>query len=163
MTHNKDNEITTKQQKFVNGVASGDSATTAYVNVYDCKRESAASGASRLKNMPNIREELKRLKNAAEKKTLMDIDQKRALLTEIILSPAIGTDPNSPLAQNVKIKRRTLPDGTVEEDITVRMPDKLRAMELDAKLSGQFKGYLSWKETEAAGQLPRQSPNFNNQ
>ena len=45
MTHNKNNEITTKQQKFVNGVASGDSATTAYVNVYDCKRESAASGS----------------------------------------------------------------------------------------------------------------------
>ena len=35
--------------------------------------------------------------------------------------------------------------------------------ELDAKLSGQFKGYLSWKEMEAAGQLPRQSSNFNNQ
>jgi hypothetical protein len=163
MTHNKNNKITTKQQKFVNSVASGDSATTAYIDVYDCKRESAASAASRLKNMPNIRDELKRLKNLAEKKTLMDIDQKRALLTEIILSPAAGMDPNSPLAQNVKIKRRTLPDGTVEEDITVRMPDKLRAMELDAKLSGQFKGYLSWKETEAAGQLPRQSPNFNNQ
>ena len=87
--------------------------------------------------MPNIREELKRLKNAAEKKTLMDIDQKRALLTEIILSPAIGTDPNSPLAQNVKIKRRTLPDGTIEENVTVLdTPDKLRAMELDAKLGG---------------------------
>ena len=38
-----------------------------------------------------------------------------------------------------------------------------KAIELDAKLSGQFKGYLSWKEMEAAGQLPRQSSNFNNQ
>ena len=135
---NKDKRITEKQQKFVNSVASGDSATTAYIDVYDCKRESAASAASRLKNMPNIREELKRLKNLAEKKTLMDINQKRALLTEIILSPAIGTDPNSPLAQNVKIKRRTLPDGTIEENVTARTPDKLRAMELDAKLGGQF-------------------------
>ena len=43
------------------------------------------------------------------------------------------------------------------------LPDKLKAIELDAKLSGQFKGYLSWKEMEAAGQLPRQSFNFNNQ
>ena len=41
-------EIAPKQQQFVNGVASGDSATTAYINVYDCKKESASSAASRL-------------------------------------------------------------------------------------------------------------------
>jgi len=141
MTHNKDkkdNEITAKQKKFVNSVASGDSATTAYIDVYDCKRESAASGASRLMSMPNIRDELTRLKDAAEKDTLMKIDQKRAMLAEIVLTPAWNLDPKSPLAQSVKIKRRTLPDGTVEEDITVRMPNKLRAMELDTKLSGEL-------------------------
>ena len=148
MNHNKDNKITTKQQKFVNNVASGDSATTAYIDVYDCKRESASSAASRLLKKHNIRDDLKRLKNAAEKKMLMDIDQKRALLTEIILSPAMGIDPNSPLAQNVKIKRRTLPDGTVEEDITVRMPDKLRAMELDNKLARQFRAYVQMSKNK---------------
>ena len=138
MTHNKNKKITAKQQKFVNSVASGDSATTAYIDVYDCKRESAASGASRLMSRPNIRDELTRLKDAAEKDTLMKIDQKRAMLAEIVLTPAWNLDPKSPLAQSVKIKRRTLPDGTVEEDITVRMPCKLRAMELDTKLSGDL-------------------------
>ena len=157
------NKITPQQQEFVNKVASGDSATTAYVNIYNCKKESASSAASRLLKKPNIKNELSRLKKAAEKNTLMGIQHKRALLTEMILSPAVGIDPNSPLVQNVKIKRRTLPDGTIEEDITVTLPDKLKAIELDAKLSGQFKGYLSWKEMEAAGQLPRQSSNFNNQ
>ena len=132
------NKITTQQQEFVNGVARGDSATTAYVNVYDCKRESASSAASRLLKQSNIKDELLRLKKAAKKKTLMDIDQKRALLTEIILSPAIGADPDSPLAQNVSIKRKTLPDGSIEENVVARTPDKLRAMELDAKLGGQF-------------------------
>ena len=34
---------------------------------------------------PNIIEELERLKVAAEKETFMDIDQKRAMLAEIIL------------------------------------------------------------------------------
>jgi len=131
-------EIAPKQQQFVNGVASGDSATTAYINVYDCKKESASSAASRLLKKPSIKEELSRLKKAAKKKTLMDIDQKRALLTEIILSPAIGIDPDSPLAQNVTIRRKTLPDGIVEENVIARTPDKLRAMELDAKLGGQF-------------------------
>ena len=33
------NKITPQQQEFVNKVASGDSATTAYVNVYNCKKE----------------------------------------------------------------------------------------------------------------------------
>ena len=84
----------------------------------------------------------------------------------IIFLFLIGCKPIEPVnfveVQNVKIKRRTLPDGTIEEDITVTLPDKLKAIELDTKLSGQFKGYLSWKEMEAAGQLPRQSRNFNN-
>ena len=60
------------------------------------------------------------------------------MLAEIIMTPAWNLDPKSPLAQSVKIKRKTLPDGTVEEDITVRMPCKLRAMELDTKLSGEL-------------------------
>ena len=80
----------------------------------------------------------------------MDIQHKRALLTEMILSPAVGIDPKSPLVQNVKIKRRTPPDGTIEEDITVTLPDKLKAIELDAKLSGQFFGHVSkaWLKSE---------------
>ena len=136
--HNTNNEITPKQKKFVNSVASGDSATMAYVNVYDCKRESAAVGASRLMSMPNIRDELTRLKDAAERKALIGIDEKRAMLAEIILTPAWNLDPDSALAQHTKTRRRTLPDGTIEEDITVRMPCKLRAMELDTKLSGEL-------------------------
>ena len=110
----------------------------AYVNVYDCKRESASVGASRLMSMPNIRDELTRLKDAAERKALIGIDEKRAMLAEIILTPAWNLDPDSALAQHTKTRRRTLPDGTIEEDITVRMPCKLRAMELDTKLSGEL-------------------------
>ena len=144
------NKITPQQQEFVNKVTSGDSATTAYVNVYNCKKESASSAASRLLKKPSIKGELSRLKKAAEKNTLMDIQHKRALLTEMILSPAVGIDPKSPLVQNVKIKRRTPPDGTIEEDITVTLPDKLKAIELDAKLSGQFFGHVSkaWLKSE---------------
>ena len=138
MKENKDTEINPQQQKFVNSVASGDSATTAYINVYGCQKGSAASAASRLMSQPNIREELDRLKVAAQKKTFINIDQKRAMLAEIIMTPAWNLDPKSPLAQSVKIKRKTLPDGTVEEDITVRMPCKLRAMEIDTKLSGEL-------------------------
>ena len=138
MEENAGAELNAKQQKFVNSVASGDSATTAYINVYGCQKGSAASAASRLMSQPNIREELDRLKVAAQKKTFINIDQKRAMLAEIIMTPAWNLDPKSPLAQSVKIKRKTLPDGTVEEDITVRMPCKLRAMEIDTKLSGEL-------------------------
>lgn len=145
------NKITPQQQEFVNKVASGDSATTAYVNIYNCKKESASSAASRLLKKPSIKNELSRLKKAAEKNTLMGIQHKRALLTEMILSPAVGIDPKSPLVQNVKIKRRTLPDGTVEEDITVTLPDKLKAIELDAKLSGQFFGHVSYARLKSEG------------
>ena len=138
MKENTDAKLNAKQKKFVNSVASGDFATNAYIEVYGCQKGSAASAASRLMSQPNIREELDRLKVAAEKETFMDIDQKRVMLAEIIMTPPWNLDPKSPLAQSVKIKRKTLPDGTVEEDITVRMPCKLRAMELDTKLSGEL-------------------------
>ena len=138
MKENTDAKLNAKQKKFVNSVASGDFATDAYIEVYGCQKGSAASAASRLMGQPNIIEELDRLKVAGEKETFMKIDQKRAMLAEIVLTPAWNLDPKSPLAQSVKIKRRTLPDGTVEEDITVRMPNKLRAMELDTKLSGEL-------------------------
>ena len=138
MEENKDVELNPKQKKFVNSVASGDSATSAYIEVYGCQKGSAASAASRLMSQPNIIEELERLKVAAESDTLMNIDQKRAMLAEIIMTPPWNLDPKSPLAQSVKIKRKTLPDGTIEEDINVRMPCKLRAMELDTKLSGDL-------------------------
>ena len=138
MKENTDAKLNAKQKKFVSSVASGDFATDAYIEVYGCQKGSAASAASRLMGQPNIIEELDRLKVAGEKETFMKIDQKRAMLAEIVLTPAWNLDPKSPLAQSVKIKRRTLPDGTVEEDITVRMPCKLRAMELDTKLSGDL-------------------------
>ena len=138
MKENTDAKLNAKQKKFVNSVASGDFATDAYIEVYGCQKGSAASAASRLMGQPNIIEELERLKVAAEKETFMDIDQKRAMLAEIIMTPPWNLDPKSPLAQSVKIKRKTLPDGTVEEDITVRMPCKLRAMEMDTKLSGDL-------------------------
>ena len=138
MKENTDAKLNAKQKKFVSSVASGDFATDAYIEVYGCQKGSAASAASRLMGQPNIIEELDRLKVAGEKETFMKIDQKRAMLAEIVLTPAWNLDPKSPLAQSVKIKRRTLPDGTVEEDITVRMPNKLRAMELDTKLSGEL-------------------------
>ena len=138
MKENTDAKLNPKQKKFVNSVASGDSATSAYIEVYGCQKGSAASAASRLMGHPNIMEELERLKVAAESDTLMNIDQKRAMLAEIIMTPPWNLDPKSPLAQSVKIKRKTLPDGTIEEDINVRMPCKLRAMELDTKLSGDL-------------------------
>ena len=60
MEENKDIELNPKQKKFVNSVALGDSATKAYVEVYGCKKGSAASAASRLMSQPNIIEELDR-------------------------------------------------------------------------------------------------------
>ncbi len=73
MEENKDIELNPKQKKFVNSVASGDSATNAYIEVYGCQKGSAASAASRLMGQPNIIEELDRLKVAAQKKTFIKL------------------------------------------------------------------------------------------
>ena len=130
--------MTTRNELFAEKIAGGETASAAYLSVYDCGKESARRLGSRLLSKVDVRAEIKRLRSAAGEGAVLGIAEKRALLAEIVLTPPSAVTPESPIAQQVTIRRTIKPDGTVEEVITVRMPDKLKALELDARLACDF-------------------------
>jgi len=103
------------------------------------RREEAVKGmadvyARRVLRKPYIQEyvdELKgRLADRAQESMFLSLDEKRRFLAKVVRTPVDEVDETSPLAQEVKY----LPDGSVH----VKTPDKQRAIELDARLMGEF-------------------------
>lgn len=83
--------------------------------------------AARLMVNADIRKRVAELKEAQSQKSELSRDQVREFLTEVILMPAGKADEQSRLSQSYKVA------AEVRE---IRMPDKLRAVERLAKLSG---------------------------
>ena len=115
-----------RHERFAQAVASGKSASEAY-------RQSGANGknadvhAARLMVNDGICKRVAELKAAQSQKSELSRDQAREFLTEVILTPAGRVDEHSRLCQSYKV---------TSEGREIRMPDKLRAIELLAKLCG---------------------------
>jgi hypothetical protein len=73
-----------------------------------------------------VRSRISELKAAADEGAVMSLREKRLFLAEIVRTPIGKVDESSPLCQGF---RRT------DTGLTVTMPDKLQAIELDAKLA----------------------------
>ncbi len=101
------------QRKFVEGIVSGKERAKAYMEAYpNCSEASARSKASRLVTNGNIEAEIARLRGKAENRA------GSAVLT-------------------LAVKRKFL-HGVVVENEDERTCDRLKALELDAKLAGEF-------------------------
>lgn len=68
------------------------------------------------------------------------MSEKRSFLRSVVTTPIGGITEHSVLAQSFKRSSRTSRDGATVDDYELRMPDKLRALELDAKLAGELDG-----------------------
>lgn len=69
----------------------------------------------------------------SESAAVLSLSEKRTFLRCVVQTPIGAVDENSVLAQTLK-RGET---GDVRE---IRMPDKLRALELDARLAGELDG-----------------------
>ena len=77
-------------------------------------------------------EELKqRVAERAQQKKFLSFDEKREFLAKLVRTPVADIDAESELAEEV----RTAQDGTM----SVKIPSKLKAIELDARIMGEFK------------------------
>jgi hypothetical protein len=77
-------------------------------------------------------EELKaRVAERAQQKRFLSLDEKREFLARLVRTPIGDIDEESELAEEV----RTSTDGTT----SVKIPSKLKALELDARIMGEFK------------------------
>jgi hypothetical protein len=77
-------------------------------------------------------EELKqRVAERAQQKKFLSFDEKREFLAKLVRTPIVEVDEESELAEEMRVS----PDGTT----SVKIPSKLKAIELDARIMGEFK------------------------
>jgi hypothetical protein len=78
---------------------------------------------------PEVIDIIKRVRQKAEEDAVMNLVERRRFLAEVVRTPASRIDRDSHLCQGFK--------ETVLGD-EVRIPDKLKCIELDSKLSGDL-------------------------
>lgn len=128
-------ELTAKEMMFCRFIIAGQSKATAYVSAgYSANSpESASSAGCQLAQRPRVAIYLKELREAAFTANVLSLAEKRDYLSRLVRTPISQIDATSDLAQGQKFDRET---GVMTE---LKIPDKLKALELDAKLAGELK------------------------
>ena len=125
--------VSAKEAQFCRFVAAGDKQSTAYMKAgYNAATmNSAYVCASQLMRRPRIAAYLRSLRESTWVANVLSLAEKRAYLADVVRTPVGEVDEKSPLCQSFKV------DG--EGKIEYKTPDKLKALELDAKLAGELK------------------------
>jgi len=126
-----DRELTGKQKKALQNHAKGMDKGEAYIKAgYKCKSNAVGSAAMvRLLKNVKAKSYLDGLLEQATSEAVLTIREKREYLASLVRTPVGHVDLDSPLAQEVQHTE----DGT-----KIKMPDKLRALDLDSKLAGDY-------------------------
>lgn len=128
--------LSDRQRKFAELVAGGTVAKDAYLEAFPrCRAEATAERESaRLLKDPGVAATIDGLRRDAvpgeAKGDVMTKEERRQFLARIIRTAPGDVTEHDPLAQSYKVT-----DKTHE----VKLPCKLRAIELDAKLAGELK------------------------
>lgn len=123
-----------RHEQFAQRVASGETATAAYRAIYSAATKVAEANGSRLLRIAKVSARVAEMQRASATARVMSLQEKREFLALIVRTPIGQIDENSPLCQ--WFKRTTGRRATFE----IRMPDKLQAIMLDARLAGELKG-----------------------
>ena len=122
-----------RHEKFAQGVAAGEPASRVYARIYGVRGKSAEESASRLSRNVKVAARVAEIRQAVEgdalAQTLLTIRAKREFLAAVVRAAPGDLDESSPLVQSFKL---------TEHGREIRLCDKLRAIELDAKLAGEF-------------------------
>lgn len=74
----------------------------------------------------------------AEGTPVLSLAEKRTFLRSVVTTPIGQVDENSPLAQSVKRRAITTRNGDTCHEAEIKTCDKLRALELDARLAREL-------------------------
>ena len=94
---------------------------------------------SKTSRLPHIMEEVERLRLTDLKNRFLSVEERRQFLADTVRAnpqTVMATQPH--LAQAVTVTRRILDSGEVEEKVMVKLPDKLKAIALDAAMAGEL-------------------------
>lgn len=153
--------LTRREEKFCLLMVSGEMSQAAAYKAAGFKASSpkvASSLANRLFKKESIARYITSLRRQIDReaigKTLLTTLERRQFLAMAVRTPAGLVDENSPLAQSMRKRTRTIRgdigEEIIEEIVEVKMPDKLQALKLDAILSGE----LSPKDDPTGGYIP---------
>lgn len=130
-----------KQELFCQAVARGEGQTEAYMSAFGVTNSNSTRvSAHNLSEKDYIKNRINELRLGSAVGTVLTIAEKRQFLAEIVRTPIGEIDANSALAQKYKATK----DG-----LEVTMCDKLKALELDAKLSGELEAGVTINNNEA--------------
>ena len=97
----------------------------------------------------SIMGEVSKLRVAGITSKFLSADERRQFLADLTRAnpqTVMGDKPH--LAQSVTVTRRITESGEVEEKVQVKLPDKLKAIQLDAQMAGELA-----PATQDAGEL----------
>lgn len=122
------------RRKFCEGIVSGLTATEAYRAAYpNTTPDNARKNAAKLSRRDDVKAEIAELRAKGDEKAgsaVLTYAEKREFFAELVRARAGLLPHNSPLWQSIKYKG----DG-----VEYRLPDKLKAIELDNDLAGDGK------------------------
>jgi len=118
-----------RHERFCQLMFEGRSQAEAYQLTTGCTIESANSNAYRLMEDDGIKGRIRELQAATVKKRMLTRERSLEILHDIVETPIGEINEDHPLAQAVKRS----PEGNV---VGVKMPAKLDALTLNAKLQG---------------------------
>jgi hypothetical protein len=134
-------KINDRHKRFAELLVAGKTARAAYMEAFPtCHSIHTADSASKkLKQQPEFRQYLETLRGeirgAVKSGLVMAMEERRAFLARIIRTPLSEINEGSALCQEYSLST-TSTGGRTEK---VKMPCKLRALELDARLAGDMK------------------------
>jgi phage terminase small subunit len=128
--------MTTEQRQFIAAYMETRKATEAMLKLYpDMDRKKAGDIGSRYLRNPDVRHEIDLAEDAARVVNALTASERRSWIADLVRTDVRKAHTTHPhIIQSYKATRRILETGEVEETLTVKLPDKLRAIEIDAKL-----------------------------
>lgn len=128
--------ISPKNRKFADLIIAGETLADAYHKAISskCTRESANVAGGRLKELTEVKAYIERVAARVEEKAIeaaaLTMAERRSFLARVVRSKVGEITEASDLCQEYKIGK--------EGERSYKLPCKLRAIELDAKLSGEL-------------------------
>lgn len=138
-----------EQQKYAELVALGENPAAAYGMAFGggepMKADAKRKGVSRMSQNVTVQDEIRRIRSEAQKMlggVVMTLADKRIYLNRIMTTPPSEIGPDSVLCSEFTVSKPYKKDGDSQMELweveKIKKPDVLRAMELDAKLAGEF-------------------------
>jgi Terminase small subunit len=136
MLPNMNKPLNTRQKKFcdnyiIKGLSISESVRRAGYSIKSGKSEDAGSYGCKLLRQDRVKAYIAKLREKEFSKVAMSVAEKRAYLAR-----AVRCDVSNPDADLVQEVSETMSDKGVSKK--VKVVDKLRAIELDSKIAGDF-------------------------